>query len=351
MTNLAKICLLLLILATFTENIFATLGGSAFLKKGVGARALAMGGAYTSLVDDASAIYWNPAGLGKIKRYSISIMGTSGVSNKWPGLEEVVPSHNFAAVSIPISKITNIFGESVVALGLITSNMDNIVKSEEIDDGDDGIETGSFSDSQNAIYLSCGIPLFENTSNNLYAGVSLKYISEKMDSISGGNARGYDIDVGILYNIFETLNFGLTLNKGAVLTWDDGYNDTAALMTKFAISNKFNISEKFEVIGAVDIVQVQQEPLSANIGTEISYIDIFKGSLIGLNAFHLRGGINSYILENRYNVKDDINRNLTYSLGFGIDLIIFGSELRVDYALSMGNIFDQKNKISLSLFL
>jgi hypothetical protein len=351
MINLLKISLFLLILTAFTANIFAALGGSAFLKKGVGARALAMGGAYTSLVDDASAVYWNPAGLAKIKRYNISIMGTSGASNKWPDLEEVVPSYNFAAISVPISKITNILGESVVALGLITSNIDNIVKSEEVDGGDDGIETGTFSDSQNAVYLSLGISLFENTNNNLYAGVSLKYISEEMYSISGGNAEGYDIDVGILYNILETLNFGLTLSKGAVVAWDGGHTDTGALMTKFAISNKFNVSEKFKVIGAVDVVQVQQEPLLSNIGTEISYVNIFKGSLIGLNAFHLRGGINSYTLENRYSIKDDLNRNITYSLGCGIDLTIFGAEMRVDYAMSMGNIFDQKNKISLTLFV
>ena len=261
----------------------------------------------------------------------------------------MAPSHSFAAISIPAAKITDFLGESVFAIGLINSTIDNTVKSEEVDDGNDGIETGTFSDTQNAVYLSWGIPLFENI-NNLYLGLSLKYISEKMSSIPGGNASGYDIDAGLLYNIFETLNFGLFLSKGATLTWDSGHSDTAALTTKFAVSNKFNISEKFKITGAVDLVQVQKEPLSANIGSEISCVDILKGSSFGLNSLHLRGGINSYALENRYNVKDDINRNITYSLGCGIDLTVFGTELRIDYALSMGNIFDQKNKISLSLF-
>ena len=35
-----------------------------FLRYGVGARALGMGHAFTGLADDASTIYWNPAGLG-----------------------------------------------------------------------------------------------------------------------------------------------------------------------------------------------------------------------------------------------------------------------------------------------
>jgi hypothetical protein len=38
-----------------------------FLRMGVGARALAMGGAFTAIADDATAAYWNPSGLVKIE--------------------------------------------------------------------------------------------------------------------------------------------------------------------------------------------------------------------------------------------------------------------------------------------
>ncbi len=34
-----------------------------FLKIGVGARAVAMGEAFTPIADDATAMFWNPAGL------------------------------------------------------------------------------------------------------------------------------------------------------------------------------------------------------------------------------------------------------------------------------------------------
>ena len=34
-----------------------------FLSIGVGSRAVGMGGAYTSIADDATAMYWNPAGI------------------------------------------------------------------------------------------------------------------------------------------------------------------------------------------------------------------------------------------------------------------------------------------------
>src|SRR6185503_1785693 len=51
-------------------------GGQAgsFLAYGVGGRALAMGGAYYAISDDASAAYWNPAGLAQLQRKEVTTM-------------------------------------------------------------------------------------------------------------------------------------------------------------------------------------------------------------------------------------------------------------------------------------
>lgn len=43
-----------------------------FLKVGVGGRALGMGGAYTALADDASALYWNPGGLSQLEKREVA---------------------------------------------------------------------------------------------------------------------------------------------------------------------------------------------------------------------------------------------------------------------------------------
>lgn len=37
-----------------------------FLKIGIGARAAAMGGAFVAVADDASALYWNAAGIARV---------------------------------------------------------------------------------------------------------------------------------------------------------------------------------------------------------------------------------------------------------------------------------------------
>ena len=40
----------------------------------MGARALGMGSAFVAIADDATATYWNPAGLTKVKKHSFSAM-------------------------------------------------------------------------------------------------------------------------------------------------------------------------------------------------------------------------------------------------------------------------------------
>lgn len=340
--KILSICFVL----TLTVNAYAAAGGAAFLKKGVGARALGMGGAFTSISDDTSAIYWNPAGLGQVQDFSVTVMGTSGASDEWPGLEDMTPSHNFVGVSVPMNKFTSFLGDSVFAFGYINSTIDNIVHSGESGSFE---QNNSFSDTQNAFYLSWGMPIWEDNTN-LYVGASVKYLTEKMEDIDGGTATGFDFDAGVIYNVFETLNFGLFIGKGATMKWDGGESDDAGLTSKFGVSNKFYFGDYFRLLGAVDIVQAQKEPLSSNIGLEFSYLTDYDGFTLGLSGVHLRGGVNGFALENRYGVRDDINKNVTYSIGFGIDLLIFGKFLQLDYALGLGNLFDQQSKFSLNFY-
>jgi hypothetical protein len=46
---------------------------AAFLDIGVGARGIGMGGAFTALADDSSAVYWNPAGLARLEKRELSV--------------------------------------------------------------------------------------------------------------------------------------------------------------------------------------------------------------------------------------------------------------------------------------
>lgn len=60
-----------------------------FLKIAVGARAAAMGDAFTTIVDDSTSLYWNPAGLVKMKERRLSAtynMWLAGISQGYLGL-------------------------------------------------------------------------------------------------------------------------------------------------------------------------------------------------------------------------------------------------------------------------
>src|SRR6478672_5641388 len=56
-------------------NIFEKVGtfDGQFLKIGVGARAEGMGGAFVAVSDDASALYWNCAGIARIEGSQLSL--------------------------------------------------------------------------------------------------------------------------------------------------------------------------------------------------------------------------------------------------------------------------------------
>ena len=62
MANRSILIWIILLLPTI---LFSQNGGDpgAFLRRDVGSRAIALGGAFTGVANDASSVYWNPAGL------------------------------------------------------------------------------------------------------------------------------------------------------------------------------------------------------------------------------------------------------------------------------------------------
>jgi hypothetical protein len=72
---LAVLVLALWAVPSAARSIHDQTGTSAFsfLRIGVGARAAALGGAYVSLSQDASALYWNPAGLTQLESHQLTV--------------------------------------------------------------------------------------------------------------------------------------------------------------------------------------------------------------------------------------------------------------------------------------
>ena len=72
----AVLCALLALPAGAADFGRAGVGttGSEFLMFDTSARGIALGGAYSAAVNDASALYWNPAGLAQVPRFSGTVM-------------------------------------------------------------------------------------------------------------------------------------------------------------------------------------------------------------------------------------------------------------------------------------
>lgn len=339
MIKIKKLFIAVQIISVFfaASNVFAGVDLAAFLKKGVGAKAIAMGGAFTSVADDPSAIYWNPAGLTKIQMYSFSAMGAMGESDKYPGLKDVIPTHQFFAATMPLSNVTGIFGKSVIGIGYISSTMGGIQHT-----SGDGTLLGTMNHTDTAYYLSMGYPIFTGY-NSLSLGASLKYISYSFSDISASGS-GMDLDAGVLYSM-GTLNFGAMVTKGVEID-----NDKAPMTTKFGVSNRFKLGKKLQLLGALDLVQRQQEPLLANLGGEFGIKEPLMFDNFGINGLSLRFGIDGYAVENRYDISSSLNETVGYNCGLGIDLYIANTYLQLDIALLSGNMFEQSTKFSVNFY-
>lgn len=185
------ILLVILMLCSLTSMAFGSskvgTSGAQFLKVGVGGRATAMGGVYTGVADDVSAIYWNPGGLGGLKSKEFIY-----TYNKW--FQDI--THQFVGGAVPTP--VGVFGLGITMLG-----MDDLEKRTA------DVETaeGTFKAQDMAIAVSYGKAITES----LMLGGSVKMLSSKIDDES---ASAVAADLGALMKTgVQGLNVGLAITN------------------------------------------------------------------------------------------------------------------------------------------
>ncbi|MBI2362792.1 MAG: PorV/PorQ family protein [Elusimicrobia bacterium] len=142
----------------------------AFLQYGVGARALGMGGAFFAVADDATAAYWNPAGLAYLQRKELTTMQAAlFAQTNYTYLGYAHPTTTKGTFALGITQLVSTGFEKVNAVfDPATGEPTSITKA------------GSFQDSQRAIALSWGREATETMS----FGLSMKQIARQLDSSS-----------------------------------------------------------------------------------------------------------------------------------------------------------------------
>lgn len=174
-----------------------------FLRIGVGARPLAMGGAFVALADDASAFYWNPAGITQADRISIHFDHVPMFGG--------IAQYNAANVTIGFDNQYAV-GLSWVRLGvddipryssLLGTRSDRLTRALYRSTGE---ATGYFGDMQDAVLVSFSRSLYfdwyvgtgfadNKIPLELSFGLTGKYINHKLDDKKG---TGQGLDAGVL---------------------------------------------------------------------------------------------------------------------------------------------------------
>lgn len=303
---------------------------AAFLNMGIGARAMGMGGAFISVADDSTAIYWNPAGLGTINKYSIAAMGQSVGAGQWETIKDISPSFQFIGFTFPVNTFripyvnneTNTFGFGIVSLSLDEIPLTSV-------DQNGVIIRDTFADSESAYYFSYGFPVADQNAS-LYFGTTIKYIMQSFSKISDGNASGYDIEAGMLCG-FGNLNLGLVFQRGVQLMWANGRRDSGPMVTKLGISKKLPVYKSLSLLGSADLVQRQGQPLNINLGGEFGYEMQSSNTAFKINGLYLRLGFDGYTIEDRYGYRNTMNNSLNLNTGVGVDISFLRYSLQLDY--------------------
>jgi hypothetical protein len=168
-----------------------------FLKIGVGARPMALAGAYVAAVNDAYSLYWNPAGITLVDK--ISLVGA--YTNWFADIK-----HQFLGLVIPINETSGVGFQATFL------NMDAM----EITTVENPHGTGEFFDAYDiSMGVSYGIRLTEHFS----VGFTGKYIEQ---TIYNESASTFAFDIGSMLEIpYKGLKLGMRMaNFGGKMQMD-----------------------------------------------------------------------------------------------------------------------------------
>ncbi len=260
------ICFVSLTSALFAQNSTTTTtapnynnvgaSGSLFEKIGVGARAAGMGGAFSALADDISALYWNPAGIAHLKGINTSATYTA----YFAGI-----NHNFIGAVLPVSERYR-FGVSLIVLDNGALQKSTIQKD---------INAGTF----NANDLAFGITIAGAMTDRFSFGATVKYIRSTILDLS---ADGIGFDAGSLYQTdFYHLKISLALtnlgpdrnfqgNSLSIVARDNNINSTSRGLDALLVTSNFSLPLSFRIGVATDVFQGAMEDQKLNVAFDFA---------------------------------------------------------------------------------
>jgi long-subunit fatty acid transport protein len=278
--------------------------GAQFLELGVSARAVGMGEAFVAIADDATAVYYNPAGLTQL--YDREVVFTHV---EYPA--EI--TYDFAGLAYPLYDFGGTLG-----LGFYMLDAGDIDETTyEYPEG-----TGrTFGAQEYALGLSYG----RNLTDRFSIGVTLKFIDERYES---ERASGWAADVGTSYNTgFRNFKISMVItNFGPDMAF---LSESYPLPINFKFGGAINVldGERHMATFALEGWHPSDNLEKYNAGLEYSYA----------GRYFLRVG-------------QKFNYDITgFSAGGGVHLPISGLDFRADYAYRDMGMLEDAHRFTVGL--
>ncbi len=229
-----------LVAATLCAAALGSSGTSClpFLKLGQGPRSAALGESYTSLAEDASAIYWNPAGLARIAGYQFAAS-----HQQW-----------FTGITDEVGHAAIPLGPGALGIGLVYS-------------GDRGFEgwteqnepNGTFSTWSSVLSLGYGMTILDN----YQVGATVKGLMEGLVAASGTGAA---VDLGFIGHPLTGLGVGLAARHLGAISYG---SVTEKLPTEFAVGANYKVAG---FTGTIDVAVPLADNPNVRLGVEYAPI-------------------------------------------------------------------------------
>jgi hypothetical protein len=304
-----------------------------FLNIPIGGKAISMGGAYTAISDDPTALFWNPGAMSRTGRSDVY----TSITNYF-----VDAQHTFFGAQYMLTP-SDAFGISLNSLNY--GDWEEVTTVEEPDG------TGEF---WQASDMALAVSYARNMTDRFSIGGSVKYIHQQ---IYNETASTVALDLGLLFvTQFSGLQIGASIrNFGGSMEMrgrdlitqvdldpeSDGNNENIVSYLKtdqWAIPLTYVIGASMPVIDkgwnrlvlAADVMRPTNDAQTLNIGADWTIADMVS----------LRAGYQSMF-------KSDKENGLT--LGIGIDLEISGMTIVFDYSFQHFGRLGMLNTTSLAL--
>jgi len=281
------ISILFLITSVYGVNKTGTTAAK-FLSIGVGSKAVGMGGAYTSIANDASAMYWNPAGVSFYNTKQVYFNHSNWIADI---------SFDYFGITIPTGR------KSILGFNITSVTMDEMEVTRY--GNEDTGETFKAAD------YAFGSTFSANLTDRFSIGFNGKYIQQY---IANSHAGGLALDIGTLFSTpfgfrlgSSISNFGPKLNMtgddlliGADVDENiDGNNESVTsvlstdhfdlpLVLRIGISDEIRFGGNNEFIWSLDAVSPNDNANYLNAGVSISLMDNLLSTYIGLNSLFLK---------------------------------------------------------------